>query len=345
MYYFCTYFDHHYLSRGLAMYDSLRKYCPEFNLWILCMDQRTYRTMEKLNLPHTHWICLEDFEKDDIPLLNAKQNRSIVEYYFTCTPSLPLFVLKHYPEIDLITYLDADLFFFSNPAPLLAEMNGKSIGIISHRFPAHLQHLEMHGIYNVGWLSFRRDQTGLDCLQFWRRLCLEWCYDRVESDRYADQKYLDHFPERYGREIILQHRGANAAPWNIENYPLSMKNTNVYVGNDLLVFFHFQGFKKIFPWVYDLGLWDYKIKMSKELIHYIYMPYIHALPKQPFGKMRLYSMRESGIPKDFFSKIKFSWWRMLMKGICRKQFAVIINGKFVTFSDRTEKTSSFCEKI
>lgn len=340
MNYFCTYFDQNYLSRGLAMYDSLRKHCPAFKLWILCMDQRTYRTMEKLNLPNTHWICLEDFEKDDKPLLNAKQNRSKVEYYFTCTPSLPLFVLKRYPDIDLITYLDADLFFFANPSPLLDEMNGKSIGIISHRFPTRLQHLEMHGIYNVGWLSFRHDQTGLDCLQFWRELCLEWCYDRVESNRYADQKYLDQFPKRYGHEIILQHRGANVAPWNIENYPVSVKNTNVYVDNQPLLFFHFQGFKQIFPCVYDLGLWDYGIKMSQEFIRYIFIPYIYALRKQPYGKRNLYSMRDAKVQKGLLTKINYLWWRMLANGIYQKKFVFIVHGKFITFFDRVEKTSS-----
>ena len=152
MYNYCTYFDENYLSRGFALYGSLREHCPAYKLWVLCMDQAVYKILEKLDLPGMHPLSLEVFERDDDPLISARQNRSRIEYYFTCTPSLPLFILNHHPEVDLITYLDADLFFFADPAPLLAEMEGKSIGIIGHRFPARLRDKERYGIYNVGWL-------------------------------------------------------------------------------------------------------------------------------------------------------------------------------------------------
>ena len=90
---FCTYFDQNYLPRGLALYRSLREHCPGFKLWVLCMDEATHQVLTQLDLPEVEPISLKDFEKDDEPLLAAKQNRSQVEYYFTCTPSLLLFVL------------------------------------------------------------------------------------------------------------------------------------------------------------------------------------------------------------------------------------------------------------
>lgn len=333
MYYFCTYFDQNYLPRGLALHRSLRKHCPEFKLWVLCMDQTTYEVLEKLNLPGVHPLSLEEFERNDELLLSAKQNRSRIEYFFTCTPSLSLFILNHHPEVDLITYLDADLFFFADPAPLFAEMDGKSIGIIDHRFPARLRDREKYGIYNVGWLSFRRNENGLECLHWWRKLCLEWCYDRVEGDRFADQKYLDLFPERYGRDIILQNKGANVAPWNIENYILNATETIVYVDNQPLLFFHFQGFKQVIPWVYDFGLSFYGVKMSQELIDYIYVPYIHELQKPLLGKLILKTIRNWKVRKNIFAKVKkfIGWWFMFLEGILRRKFSLIIYGKVITF--------------
>ena len=325
MYYFCTYFDQNYLSRGLALYRSLREHCPSFKLWVLCMDAEAYTVLSQRNLPEVQLITLEEFERGDTELLQTKQNRSVVEYYFTCTPSLPLFILNHYPEVDLITYLDADLFFFADPAQLFSEMAGKSIAIIGHRFPVHLRHLESNGIYNVGWLSFRRDENGWKCLHWWRDLCLEWCYDRIEGDRFADQKYLDRFPDRFGDEIVLQHKGANVAPWNIDNYAINMRGNCIYMDDEPLIFYHFQGLKQIVPWVYDFGLWPYGVRTSQELMNCIYIPYIQALQEPLFGKSSLKTIRCCPVRQDMITQVKelIRWWFMFLQGIVKRRFSLI----------------------
>lgn len=331
MYYFCTYFDQNYLQRGLTLYHSLRKHCPEFKLWVLCMDHTAREILEELNLPDIYPISLQEFEKNDEPLLRAKQTRSRIEYYFTCTPSLPLYILNHFDHVDLITYLDGDLFFFADPTPVFQELAGNSIAIVGHRFPARLRELEKYGIYNVGWLSFRRDENGLECLRWWRNLCLEWCYDRPEEDRFADQKYLDRFPERYGSNIILQHKGANVAPWNIENYNLHADGTTVYVDDQQLIFFHFQGFKQVISCIYDWGLWRYGVRMSKELIDYIYLPYIRALHNPLLGKLSLKTFRHRTVGKNIFTKIKdtIEWCYMFLQVILKRRFALIFHGKVI----------------
>ena len=278
MFHFCTYFDQHYLARGLALYRSLREHCPEFRLWVLCMDDISYHTLTELKLPGVHPISLEEFERDDELLKIAKTNRSRIEYYFTCTPSLPIYILNHWPEVRLITYVDADLFFFSSPAPLFEEMAEGSISIIGHRFPPKLKGLEINGIYNVGWLSFRRDTSGLACLQWWRERCIEWCYDRIENGRFADQKYLDDWPTRFQKVTVLKHKGANVAPWNLGNCHLSYQNGNTMtIDNHSLIFFHFHGLKKITSWWYDPRWRNYGVTPSLVLRRRIYAPYIQTL--------------------------------------------------------------------
>src|SRR6266498_2768391 len=185
---FCTYFDHRYLYRGLALYHSLNQHCASFRLWVLCMDHVSYEALSRLNPPCMRLISLEEFEAGDHGLLQAKQNRTLIEYYFTCTPSLPLFIFRAAPEVNRVTYLDADLFFFSDVDPVFDEIGDRSIAIIGHRFPGHLRHLEETGIFNVGWVSFKRDEHALACLQWWRERCIEWCYDKIEAGRFADQK-------------------------------------------------------------------------------------------------------------------------------------------------------------
>ena len=322
MYYFCTYFDRNYLPRGLALYHSLREHCPEFKLWVLCMDAEAYTLLSQRNLPDIHLITLEEFERDDKELLQTKQNRSAVEYYFTCTPSLPLFILKHHPEVELITYLDADLFFFADPTQLFAEMVGKSIAIIAHRFPARLRHIEVTGVYNVGWVSFRRNEIGLACLYWWRERCIEWCYDRIEGERYADQKYLDLFPEYFGPDVVIQNKGANVAPWNIENYALAIKGNNIYIDDKPLVFFHFQGLQQVISRVYDLGLWTYGVRPFRELIDHIYLPYIKILRDSQSGRPTLGTLRNRPAKVSFFMHIqaKTKWALNFLLGLFRRQF-------------------------
>jgi hypothetical protein len=331
VYFFCTYFDRNFLARGLALYNSLREHCPDFRLWVLCLDAETYTILSQRNPKNMHLITLEEFERGDTELLQAKQNRSVVEYYFTCTPSLPLFILNHYPDVGLITYLDADLFFFADPVQLFAEMDGKSIAIIGHRFPERLSYKERNGIYNVGWLSFRRDENGLKCLDWWRALCLEWCYDRIEDDRFADQKYLDRFPDRFGEEIVLHHKGANVAPWNVERYALSMRGDCVYIDDEPLIFYHFHGLKKIFQFVYDFGFQPYGLRKSQDLINHIYIPYIRTLQIQLPGKPILQKTRDWPLQKGMIARLKESkrWWLMFLKGIGRRQFSIIVNGKVI----------------
>lgn len=277
MYYFCTYFDQNYLPRGLALYRSLREHCSEFKLWVLCMDNTSYGILEKIGLPGVYPLSLEEFERNDEPLRSAKQNRSRIEYYFTCTPSLPLYILNNWPEVDLITYLDADIFFFSSPIPLFEELGDGSIAIIGHRFPPYLLYKEIYGIYNVGWLSFRRDENALACLHWWRERCIEWCYDREEDGRFADQKYLDDWPNRFTNVVVLEHKGANLAPWNVSKYRLHHDKSGILVDSQPLIFFHFHGLKMITNWLYDPSWIEYSVKSSTTLRKRIYGVYLKVL--------------------------------------------------------------------
>lgn len=277
MLHFCTYFDQHYLSRGLALYLSLKEHCLPFHLWVLCMDRISYEVLTQRSLPGLNPILLTDFEKEDEGLTEAKQSRNRIEYYFTCTPSLPLYIFRHQPEISMITYLDADLFFFDTPAPLFDEIADNSIAVIGHRYARRLNRRSKYGTYNVGWISFRRDEQGLACLNWWREKCLEWCYDRFENGRFADQKYLDAWPSLFDKLVVLKHKGANLAPWNIGNYQIRYCGTKVWVDEQPLVFFHFHGLHQVTPWLYDPNFAGSRAKLTKEIKQHILAPYICAL--------------------------------------------------------------------
>ena len=240
MYNFTTLFDRNYLIKGLVLYNSLRKTRRAFTLYVLCMDDMTYDILAALGLKNVRLISLDEFE--DAALKSVKPTRSAAEYCWTCTPSLPLYVLQAHPEVHLISYLDADLFFFSDPQPIFDEFGNNSIMIIEHRFPAHLKYLEANGIYNVEMVAFRRDESGLECLKWWRERCLEWCFNRLEDGRLGDQKYLDDWPTRFAGVHVLGHLGAGVAPWNVEQYDVTEVDGKIMINGYPLVFYHFHQF-------------------------------------------------------------------------------------------------------
>lgn len=276
---FCTYFDQNYLIRVVALYRSMEAHFQQpFVLWILCMDEAAFVAITALNESRLRPVRLTELESADRDLASVKGSRSLYEYYFTCTAAWSLYLLRTYPEIERITYLDADMLFFADVSPVFDEMGTGSILIIPHRFSEALREREVYGIYNVGLLTFRSDSSGLACLNWWREKCIEWCYDRLEDDRFADQKYLNQWQELFTGVVVLTHIGVNTAPWNFSNYKFSQRGKDVYVNETQLILYHYQGLKLVTGWLCDPGVYQYA-DMPNFILNMIYQPYVKALRK------------------------------------------------------------------
>lgn len=274
---FCTLFDSFYLSRGLAMYESLKKQSTSFHLFIFAFDELSYNILIGLKLDYVAVISLSEFETPE--LIEVKKSRSIAEYCWTCTPSTIDYVLKNF-DVPHCTYIDADLYFYTDPSVLITELleSGKSVLITEHRFSTlpKLYEEKRGGRFCVQFITFIREEKSLQVLARWREQCIEWCYSRYEDGKFGDQKYLEEWPVLYSNIHILKHQGGGIAPWNLTQY--SFKNTNdSIVGKSLkdksefrVVFFHFQYVKFMSEGYCDIG-WYIISSNVKKLFYYPYL--------------------------------------------------------------------------
>ena len=276
--YYCTYFDRNYLAKALSLIDSLNKHEEnDFVLFAVCLDEISRTLIEKINPRNVITISLQKIEERDNDLAAAKQNRSLVEYYWTLTPTVLLRIFQEHTEVCELTYVDSDLFFYSSPSPIFEEFREHSVLIHGHRFSPDLIKLEKYGKYNVGLLSFRRDEDGMKVLDWWRDRCNEWCYSRVEDGKFGDQLYLNDWPEKFRGVKILEHIGAGVAPWNHIQYSYATgPGGRVLVDGFPLVFYHFHCLAMIIPELI-LPANDQYYVLKEEIIRLCHLPYIQSL--------------------------------------------------------------------
>lgn len=276
---YCTYFDKNYLLKAVSLIASLNRHSTsDFTLYAVCLDDLTLSLLNRLALPNVVAVPLCVVEDNDAGLAAAKAGRSVVEYYWTLTPSVILWVLNRYPEIEIVTYLDADLYFFDDSQPIFDEWGDNSILIHEHRFPEMLKHLEAYGKYNVGLVSFRRDAFGLEALEWWRERCNEWCYSFIDNNRYGDQRYLDDWPDRFRKVHVLQNIGAAVAPWNHIRYSFRTEGERLWVDDRPVIFYHFHSLYYVRPEVVVPAKFVH-YPLREDILVHCFLPYLEELTR------------------------------------------------------------------
>ena len=107
---FCTYFDKNYLSKFLVLKDSIDKFNSQYNYFILALDDFVIDFFRKNKTKNIQLISLKDLEQEYKDLIIAKNNRDLIEYYFTLSPFLPRYIFKKF-KCNYISYVDSDFFF------------------------------------------------------------------------------------------------------------------------------------------------------------------------------------------------------------------------------------------
>lgn len=320
--FFCTYTDENFLPRAFALLSSIEAHHETYKIYICLMTKKAVQIAKMLKPKNVIFLSINDLEKSFPILKKIKKQRSKIEYYFTCTPALIEYLL-HKHSLPYLEYIDADMFFFRNSENIFKKIENSSVGMTPHRFARTEQVHHIYGKFNVGWLFFRNDEDGLKCLRWWRQKCLLWCFDRVEKNRYADQKYLDYFSEVSKNIKILPLPGFNEAPWNIVPEQIRKIKKTVFVGKYPLILYHFSGLHRICGRIFDPTWSDYELKPNDRILDCIYIPYLSEIKKwerkvQKEIKKYTFLRKKSPILELKGSRSHLSLWNEIRKKVSKK---------------------------
>lgn len=272
---FCTITTLKYLPKCLALLASIEKYTDSFHLWICCMDAATYNILSAMKLRNVTLLKLSEIENEG--LKSVKDDRKEHEYCWTLKASLILYIFQHYESADSLLYVDSDVFLFSGPDKCFEFLKKHPIFLTCHNFSQDFKYLyRKKGRFNAGIIGFKRCTTAVSYLKWWRKKCIEWCYDAVLEGRFADQKYLEEIVKSCGEAYVEESIGMNAAVWNVRNKEVYERDNKIFIGEKLLVFYHFSSFMILGENRFDLWKWD-SLKISYLTKRLIYLPYAKAI--------------------------------------------------------------------
>ena len=304
MRYICTYFDINFLPRGMALIDSLDKYADDYTLYILALDTEVIEYFEKLKKKNINLITVNEYI--EYFKIDKSKYSTQKEFYFSLTAGLCLYLLKNNNFIDLLLYLDADVYLFNNIDILYNEIGNYSISICSQRLPWY--NSKKYGLYNVGVNSFRNDEEGLKCLINWHTDCISWekGQKNYKLDFFSDQIWLDNWPSKYKNIKIIEHIGINTAPWNVMNYKITDQEGEYYINDKPLVIYHFSSLKYLGNNEWH-GNTSFTILNIKNVLFSVYNQYLLNV-----NKYLEYNQMSNTLKIDFSgNKIKYIIYNLL----------------------------------
>ncbi len=174
MRHFCTYFNSGYLDRALVLRSNpcADTWTP-FTLEVLCFDEAAYDFLTG--------ILSRRFAANACRLLKSgnrisRRSNPLDHAPSIFSPALPpgLTMCERHKDMDVLTYLDADLCFFGSPESVFEAFTDKDVLITEHEFAsddfANLQYrtLQCGVAFVPGTTASVRAVCGVGATSVWR---------------------------------------------------------------------------------------------------------------------------------------------------------------------------------
>jgi hypothetical protein len=205
----------------LNLHKSLIRHAGDFHLTVACAEPDLLHFLRRLDLPRVTPLDLSS--PLEAGLFAARQSRTIGEYCWTLTPFLPGLVFDSRPDVETVTYIDADMWLLKSPQPIHDEFeqSGAACMITPHAFSPEWDASHSAGFFCVQYMPFRRGASE-EILSTWAAQCVDQCSAAGGPLGLGDQGYLTNWPDVYGDRVrVTGSPQWFQGPWNCERYPYS----------------------------------------------------------------------------------------------------------------------------
>jgi glycosyltransferase involved in cell wall biosynthesis len=251
---FCSICTVNYTAYAGVLSESLRKAGHEEPHYVLVVDydEKYKNIIEKFGFKP---VFLSELGVPKIDELVEKY--SAFELSNVLKPFFMEWLLKNHAEIDKLIFLDTDIYVYSPLNAVLdyIEKNEKiSVLITPHlndyesyneRSDYKIEMLYMaHGLYNGGFYVIKNDKNSLRFLDWHKKKLYSFGYGLSNAYMYVDQKILDFAPILFEFVGLYKNKAYDIAHWNYFPGIIREDNSEYFVEDNKLVFFHFSQIPK-----------------------------------------------------------------------------------------------------
>lgn len=240
-------FTFSYLNRARVLFQTLRKFHPDWELVALMTDVPPAGfVFDPAKEPFDRLVMAEDL---GIPNYRSWLFRhDVIE---VCTAVKGPFMHQACGSgADVVMYLDPDTALLNSLDPLIEWLEESEILLTPHLIdpnedrPAILDNdlsASRTGIFNLGFVAIRTKGEGARFAKWWNDRLLAFCYDDIPNGIFVDQRWCDHVPALFDKVKVVRDPGYNIASWNLSRRKVAIgKDGQVRVnGEHPLRFWHF----------------------------------------------------------------------------------------------------------
>ncbi|HEV7347254.1 glycosyl transferase [Telluribacter sp.] len=245
-----------YLAQARTLGDSLAVTNPEIRYFVGLVDRLDGVSFDEdfrpdFPLVEIHAIGIEGFEEMSARYNITELNTAVKPYYFT-------YFFEKYPEAEKVIYFDPDIIVFQPLSQLLANLETYEAVVTPHictpiedrKTPNELHHLNT-GIYNLGFVAFRKSPQTVRFIKWWEEKLRFECLIALCDGLFVDQNWMNFLPLFISNTLIERDPGYNAAYWNLHERFFSEGETGTFMVNEHypLIFFHYSGYDPARPTV------------------------------------------------------------------------------------------------